>query len=168
MKKCSKCKKKKQKSEFYKDNRLKSGLSSRCKGCDKIKNKSYQERIKKPEYKPKERTKISKEEISKKIKEYRKTKNGRFAEYKGGAKYRNIEFNLSKKDFLSFWKKECYYCRSEIETIGLDRIDSKKGYSNDNVVSCCGVCNRMKMDMKKDEFLLKIKHIYKNLKLNRE
>jgi hypothetical protein len=27
---------------------------------------------------------------------------------------------------------------------GLDRIDSKKGYTKDNCVPCCGFCNNLK------------------------
>ena len=57
--------------------------------------------------------------------EYRISKNGRYARYKGSAKEKGLEFELSILEFLSFWKKSCHYCGEDIKTIGLDRIDSK-------------------------------------------
>jgi hypothetical protein len=36
---------------------------------------------------------------------------------------------------------------------GLDRIDSNKGHTADNVVPCCWKCNRMKGDMTREEFI---------------
>jgi len=36
---------------------------------------------------------------------------------------------------------------------GIDRIDSKLGYSADNVVSCCFFCNRAKMDRSFEDFM---------------
>lgn len=42
MKKCSKCKKEKSESEFWKDSHKKSGLCSKCKDCMRITKKIYQ------------------------------------------------------------------------------------------------------------------------------
>lgn len=36
---------------------------------------------------------------------------------------------------------------------GLDRVDSAKGYTKDNIVSCCTTCNRMKMAHEVTDFL---------------
>lgn len=41
---------------------------------------------------------------------------------------------------------------------GIDRIDSSHGYTKDNIVTCCKICNKMKMDMSLDNF---IEQIYK-------
>jgi hypothetical protein len=41
---------------------------------------------------------------------------------------------------------------------GIDRVDNKKGYTEENCVSCCGLCNRMKMKMGLSDFA---KHIQK-------
>lgn len=35
---------------------------------------------------------------------------------------------------------------------GIDRIDNQKGYSLDNVVACCRICNNAKSDMTVHEF----------------
>ena len=108
---------------------------------------------------------------------------------KSGAKSRGLNFEISYDDFLSISSKECFYCgqidnrnkwayvgcapnSSFIESVtnrelynsminGLDRLDSSLGYTMDNVVSCCGTCNRAKMDLKLDDFLSHIKKIYK-------
>lgn len=43
---------------------------------------------------------------------------------------------------------------------GLDRVDSSKGHTVDNVVPCCWRCNRMKMDMTHAEFHAHISRIH--------
>jgi hypothetical protein len=108
---------------------------------------------------------------------------------KSGAKSRGLDFEISYNDFLSISSKECFYCgqidkrnkwayvgsssnSSFVESVtnrklydsminGLDRLDSSFGYTMDNIVSCCGTCNRAKMDLKLDDFLSHIKKIYK-------
>ena len=43
---------------------------------------------------------------------------------------------------------------------GIDRVDSSKGYVEDNVVSCCKYCNTAKNTMSRDEFFKWIKRVY--------
>ena len=43
---------------------------------------------------------------------------------------------------------------------GLDRIDSSKGHTDDNVVSCCWDCNRAKGNKTLEEFLAHIERMY--------
>jgi hypothetical protein len=43
---------------------------------------------------------------------------------------------------------------------GIDRIDSSQGYTLNNTVSCCNMCNRMKSDFSQEEFFKQIKLIY--------
>ena len=66
--------------------------------------------------------------------------------YKNGAKQRGITFLLSVEEFSAFWQVDCHYCGGAIATIGLDRVDSSKGYEIGNVVPCCAMCNRIKLD----------------------
>lgn len=44
---------------------------------------------------------------------------------------------------------------------GIDRIDSRKGYSVGNVVSCCRLCNTAKNSLSQSEFKKMITKIYK-------
>ena len=47
----------------------------------------------------------------------------RFNVYKKSAKIRNFKFAISFEEFMALWQKPCYYCNTEISTIGIDRID---------------------------------------------
>lgn len=77
----------------------------------------------------------------------------RRGEIRSNAVRRGIPWSLTKGQFIAFWQKPCTYCGGAIETIGLDRIDNTRGYEVGNVVPCCGVCNRMKSNMTREEFL---------------
>lgn len=98
-----------------------------------------------------------------------------YCHYRTGAKARNLDWNLSEEEFAKLIKGKCKYCgsepnrrrsvsyRNDYELVnGVDRIDSNKGYSIDNCVSCCSICNRMKNDLPKDIFLEQISKIYNN------
>ncbi len=73
--------------------------------------------------------------------------------YQQNAKTRSLAFNITFNEFKYFWKLPCSYCGDPIDTIGLDRIDSSKGYSMSNLTSCCKVCNWMKNAIDKDDFV---------------
>lgn len=67
------------------------------------------------------------------------------------------EIDISYNDYCDIMNNmKCHYCNSCIKLeigFGLDRIDNSKGYFKDNVVPCCGVCNRTKGDrFNHDEF----------------
>lgn len=92
MKKCSKCKQIKSKSEFYKDNSRKDGLFGWCKECQNKHNKKYyEEYYNHPEVK---------ERISKKGKEYRNQPEIKKHKAKQSKEYRNqpkIKEQLKKR-----------------------------------------------------------------------
>lgn len=104
----------------------------------------------------------NKEKINEHNKEWRAIKKGKYSFYKGNAKRRGIEFNLTEEEFLTYWQQDCFYCGSVIATIGIDRIDSFVGYSENNIVSCCYECNVMKMDTNEDEWYSKMLTILKH------
>lgn len=88
------------------------------------------------------------------------TLRNRYNIYKKGAKSRNLEFGLSIEQFNELTSAPCYYCGEYYKQDyfgnkynGLDRVNSKLGYSYNNVVPCCEFCNRMKLDYTKDLFL---------------
>lgn len=170
MKKCPNCEILKEDTEFYKNSKRKDGLRAYCKNCELKRNslkeheyketrKSYRQSLKYKENK-KFYYKNNKSKILLENYNWRKSFKGRLASYIRGAKTRGIEWNLTEKEFLNFWKKPCYYCGVDIETIGLDRVDNIKSYKISNVVSCCSVCNIMKKTQTEQEFINKIKQIY--------
>jgi hypothetical protein len=92
-------------------------------------------------------------------KNYYNTPIRRYAIYERSAKTKNIDFALSFEEFMSYWQTPCSYCDSPIDTIGIDRVNSKFGYTIDNIVPCCKICNYMKRDLAQDEFLVQCKKI---------
>lgn len=116
-------------------------------------------------YKDKEVRKQKASENYKKNKDarskYAQSFKARYSKYKSSAKVRGLDFDLSFKEFESFWQKDCSYCGSAIATIGLDRVDSSVGYKIDNLVSCCTTCNKMKLDLEEEEWLNKMFTILK-------
>lgn len=82
--------------------------------------------------------------MRKQRKEYLKTVAGRFAQGKGSSKARELEWSISLEDYSLLLNQSCYYCGRKLATIkgvSLDRIDNQKGYSKDNVLPSCGICN---------------------------
>jgi hypothetical protein len=103
-----------------------------------------------------------------------------------GSEKRNHNFNLNFEDFIKIITQNCHYCgeppseptrkilisRGHVNEPpfnynGIDRIDSKIGYNQDNCVPCCSSCNYMKHTATQDEFLNQIGKIYKHLNLSK-
>ncbi len=96
-------------------------------------------------------------------------------QYKRGAEKRNLEYNLKTEDFNKIVTGECVYCGDSLTNTkkgqgktsgdyhytGIDRVDSSKGYTLENSVPCCWMCNNMKHTTCKEEFLSHIEKIYK-------
>ena len=89
----------------------------------------------------------------------------KYIKYKNGATKRNYEFNLSRTEFDSFYQKRCYYCGDVISIIGIDRFDNTKGYSIENCVPCCTICNWMKLNKTESFFIAKCNQIIDNYKI---
>jgi hypothetical protein len=103
--------------------------------------------------------------------------------YKRSAKRRKYQYDLTRDQFDGLISGCCFYCGEKETSIkkgqgktsgdflytGIDRIDNSKGYTYENCVSCCLRCNIMKHTSSKDDFLLRVKKIYKNkIKINQE
>lgn len=91
-----------------------------------------------------------------------------YNDYKKNANKRNLAFNISKEEFVSFMYGNCFYCGSGPSNFtkkrrvtgdevhfynGVDRVNNKLGYSAENCVTCCKLCNHAKNNMTKDEFI---------------
>jgi len=99
-----------------------------------------------------------------------------FSNYRYRATKKGINFNLSKTEFRNLINSECFYCGAKPENKkqrkgmngsciynGIDRKDNELGYTKQNTVPCCRICNIMKNNVRLDLFISRIQEIYKNL-----
>ncbi len=102
-----------------------------------------------------------------------------FSKTIGRAKRDSRYFTISFEEFIRLSQLPCAYCGRELFSTnrhktdtfrynGLDRVDSSKGYTPDNVVSCCKLCNVMKADLSVTRFQEQIERIYATRLLRRE
>jgi len=92
---------------------------------------------------------------------------GRFASWKGNAKVRKREWNLIFAD-IKDRPQICFYTgivltleKNKFNTLSLDRVDNKKGYTKDNVVLCCSEINYLKYKMNIKQFLERCEKVVK-------
>ena len=99
-----------------------------------------------------------------------------FSNYRSKARTKKWDFDLTQPEFKILVTTNCYYCglepnnfregaakRAGISTMylsGVDRIDSSKGYTKENVRSCCQDCNLAKRSLTEKQFFDLIKRIY--------
>ena len=91
-----------------------------------------------------------------------------FSYYLKNANKRSLNFSLTLEDVRTLISGECFYCGSApkhgsgcakrmfhdaMPANGIDRVDSRIGYTVDNCVSCCFDCNRSKGNRTVDEFI---------------
>lgn len=75
------------------------------------------------------------------------------------------EFELTYAEFKNVIMAPCLYCNESsknksYERIGIDRIDSSKGYVAENCAPCCYRCNTAKNNMSIEDFKNHISKIY--------
>ncbi len=88
-----------------------------------------------------------------------------FLQYRKQAIKRRLVFEITREDLKFFAKQNCHYCGSCPSNVcnrpssngaytypGIDRINSNVGYIISNLVPCCGMCNRAKLDFSVEEF----------------
>lgn len=87
-----------------------------------------------------------------------------FREYKRLATRRNRTFELTSKEFITIAEQPCHYCGIKAHVVkrvaqavyvynGIDRMDNSRGYSIDNVVPCCTLCNFAKGTRTYEQFM---------------
>ena len=186
---CSRCKQKFPLENFYKDASRKDGLNNKCKLCTDVKQRKYKEnnpdivKAEKRRYyernkdKFKQRYQDNREHIAQKAKESRTGKEGyiktMLQSARTRAKSRGWEFDLDMGflleqsgnycpvDGLPFdWNRELDQNKSLPLTIpSLDRTESSRGYTKDNVVVMGDKWNRWKSNMNIDDLELLIKYV---------
>lgn len=95
---------------------------------------------------------------------HRKSGNDRYDKYKARIEHKGKEMNLTVSEFENLLSQPCTYCGTN-EKIGVDRSDSSLGYSLENAVPCCFMCNIMKHAHSLDSFITQIKRIHDHLNL---
>lgn len=86
-----------------------------------------------------------------------------YKEVMRGAKDRNYRFDLNKEQVRNLVTQNCFYCgrvpaqrqrghNGDFIYNGIDRVWNELGYVEDNVVSCCKICNWAKRTRSIDEF----------------
>lgn len=151
LKRCSSCKQTKPITDFYKrtDTKSHKGFRGHCKQCEIRESTIYC-------YK-------NKDKIRKRNHKYMKTPKVQFNAYKRSAKKCNKDFKLTLAFFEKNHLKSCFYCgstQSKALNMGVDRIDSTKGYTEENCVPCCVQCNLSKFTYSTNDFLSHIDKIY--------
>lgn len=85
---------------------------------------------------------------------------------KSHTKRHNIDFNLSKEEFINIINQPCHYCggfRPNIKVNGIDRKDNTLGYILSNCLPCCKYCNISKSDRTYEEYIAWIIKSYTHL-----
>ena len=77
--------------------------------------------------------------------------NKSFTNYRYRARKRGYEFSLTRTEFLKIINQSCYWCGFSGK-VGVDRLDNKKGYTTENSVPSCKICNYAKNDMTVQEW----------------
>lgn len=95
---------------------------------------------------------------------------------RNNARKRDYVWHLTDEQVAHLTKQPCYYCGTEPNQVsrskrlngvyiynGLDRLDNTRGYTIDNVVPCCFVCNQAKRSMTVGKFESWIVRAYEHL-----
>jgi hypothetical protein len=96
------------------------------------------------------------------------------ANYRGAALHRELDFTLTRDDFVRIVTGDCTYCGAapvlrqtkrgarygtRHAVNGVDRVDPTQGYVPGNCVAACSMCNQMKFDYSREEFLAQVRRI---------
>ena len=130
---------------------------------DSVSCNTCSENQSKQDTKRKDRVRNFKSEAFKNIKRY-------YKDYIKSATKRGYNITIDFDRFSALVQAPCYYCGHSIpeETNGIDRLDNSIGYINDNCVSCCWTCNRMKHVSSKQFFIEKCAIIIKQKRTHKD
>ena len=168
MKTCSKCKELKPESEFY-WKKERNNYASYCKECVYKWHKNYR---KTNSYKINTHRwqQTHKQNLAQNSVKYRATLKGKYVVSKLSAKRHGANIYPDFITWASIISTPCVYC-GELQQLGngIDRVNSNYDYIQNNMVSCCIMCNKMKSDYSVEVWKNKIKQIYeKELEIKNE
>lgn len=85
----------------------------------------------------------------------------KFKQYISSAKRRNYILEITFEQFIEMFHSSCNYCGLN-DCRGIDRVDNKIGYTSENSVPCCEICNKMKWKFDVKQFIDQVNKIYKH------
>ena len=157
-------------SEFHKQSTGKFGHKPVCKECCGIRNKQWRSDPKVLQ-RNKEIGKIyyTRPEIREHRKQttrtYRNQPKEKYKLYIRSAKRRCLVFEIDADFAISLFLSNCYYCNNGPNPLnGIDRINNDKGYTVENCVSCCKMCNEIKLNHSTEEILIHLQKIIDHMK----
>lgn len=80
-------------------------------------------------------------------------------------------WTLDKGEFFALVLSGCHYCSGPIAKgygTCLDRVDNARGYHRDNVLPCCGSCNRIRSDKFSVDEMVRIGSVIREIVKERE
>lgn len=98
-------------------------------------------------------------------------KNEVYKRYKKAAEKRGHLFLLTKEEFSELIMQNCHYCGGEYSLVspllrhkdfyhnGVDRVNNSLGYTKENCVPCCLICNNSKSTLSLEEWMNWLKRI---------
>ncbi len=100
--------------------------------------------------------------------------NHTLSRYKRQANQRGFSFELTEDQAWDIMAQNCHYCGTPPSNVcerktayggfvysGIDRVDNRIGYTFDNSVPCCHLCNWMKKDLTSEDFLDHVEMIHR-------
>lgn len=96
------------------------------------------------------------------------------------ARIRKLSFYLTYENYINLIYKACIYCGNGpnkfiiykkytgIKGNGIDRINSDLGYTNENCVPCCYICNNMKNALSLEDFKIWLSKVKLSEKINED
>jgi hypothetical protein len=174
LKKCSKCRKDKDWSEFYKNRSAPDGLAYWCKDC----TREYRQ-TDKSKKRTKEYYKNNKNYFSEYTTSYQNTKDGYKHNWCGTLhrhRYKGIEIHISSKELFEFIqdKNTCAICGKTLnwsrngkkggahDSPTLDRINNENYIDLNNIQILCYQCNVGKQKMTNGEYINQCKMVLEN------
>jgi len=140
---CRKCHCTKSEENFTKKKDRPGNFYKKCKECVRIDSVLYRKAVNADP----EKKKRMQEGRKMRKQRYHQTLKGKYTALRAKAKVRNLDVQISFKEYEELTKMgQCHYCSSALPTVGfgIDRKDNNLGYTKENVVACCNLCNTKK------------------------
>lgn len=91
--------------------------------------------------------------------------------YQYNAKKRNLHWEIDNEHARNLFSSNCYFCGLEPSNVykntyykqqynGIDRLNNSLGYTKENTVACCKICNHAKHTMDEQAFMSWLERVF--------